>query len=197
MCWWRRLLYFILPTVISHTAKYARCIVCFLYCWLALQCRFWFICLDCLECQFGMYTKKACATGTSQVYGSNTQCAPCTNCRTMEYPSRQCQLGMDTVCESCEVCSFPTESARLICNAGGRYLTWFRDNCCVGTDGKYVCFWTADYRLLRVEYSSHFVLCCIIISGWLQGRYSPANDAIIHNWKTRHCFCRNCLNNKI
>ena len=89
-------------------------------------------CKVCSSCKLGEYVVDACAsTGVS-----DTVCSACTECSVKEYPIRDCSMGVNRQCTSCEKCTLPIE-AKARCEKG-KYLTWKEENCCTDSDDKMV-----------------------------------------------------------
>ncbi len=60
-------------------------------------------------CPYGTYISTACESTTNQ----NTVCSACSKCNNLQYVSRECVYGLDTICGSCETCTF--ERYFLVC----------------------------------------------------------------------------------
>jgi hypothetical protein len=53
----------------------------------------------------------------------------------MQYASRSCERGLDTLCNTCAVCSFVDAAVKKTCEADKAYLPWQRANCCKDPKG--------------------------------------------------------------
>ena len=73
--------------------------------------------------------------------GGDTVCSQCDECKALEYPVRDCGLGLNRQCASCLLCNLPSATAKNVCMANGKYQSWFRDNCCVDNSGEQVCMY--------------------------------------------------------
>ena len=62
----------------------------------------------------------------------------------MQFASRTCELGVDTICETCEVCEFQEmgdgkgTAAQKACERDKRYFAWQEANCCKDRSGRKV-----------------------------------------------------------
>jgi hypothetical protein len=56
----------------------------------------------------------------------------------MQFPSRECLLGLNVICETCHRCSFPDKFSEKACYSDRAYEKWSKKNCCVNAQGKKV-----------------------------------------------------------
>lgn len=84
----------------------------------------------CSECAYGKYVVSPCVSSGSQ----DVQCAACSTCNALQYVSRKCEYGLDTICDSCEVCEFTSEAMRKECQ-DGLWFSWSIEHCCTDSKG--------------------------------------------------------------
>eukprot|EP01036_Dinobryon_divergens_P022492 gene22492-30753_t len=75
-------------------------------------------CAICSSCKFGKYIASSCSTST---IGGDTVCSQCDECQALQYPVRDCGLGLNRLCASCQSCNLPSPTAKKVCMANGKY----------------------------------------------------------------------------
>lgn len=84
----------------------------------------------CSECAYGKYVVAPCLAAGSQ----DVQCAACSTCNNLQYVSRKCEYGLDTICDTCEVCEFTSSAMKKQCESG-LWHSWSMEHCCTDAKG--------------------------------------------------------------
>jgi TNFR/NGFR cysteine-rich region len=95
-------------------------------------------CQVCSSCSVGKYASTPCGSNADPVTGASRQdavCSACSQCDYLHYVLQVCTAVTDTLCGTCMVCNFQSESVRKLCVSTPAYLSWAQANCCKNTKG--------------------------------------------------------------
>ena len=101
-------------------------------------------CEECSSCRMGQYISTQCSGGT------DSGCSACSSCTEDQFITRKCENGVNTLCDTCKNCLLTSKYAITICDAKGKYKTWYQANCCFDNDGVKVACRNLDKANMKI-----------------------------------------------